>query len=198
MTNPSGRIFSLVVSVSLGLSASGCDSVSGLVKAGPSDEQTASFPQKTPRLQSGDKVKIVVYGEDKVSGDYEIDQNGNIAVPLIGAVLAAGQTKKELEQVLTTRFRNSQILRNPVVTVDVATFRPFYVLGEVEKPGEYAYRNGLNAMSALAVAGGYTYRASKARILVQRAGETAFKEYPLSPNVPIYPGDLINVPERYF
>ena len=198
MTQPVGRILPVLLSVGLGLAAAGCESVSGLVASAPSNDQTASYPQKTPRLQSGDKVRIHVYGEDKISGDYEIDANGNIAVPLVGSVLAAGQTKKELEQALATRFRNSQILRNPVVTVDVATFRPFYVLGEVEKPGEYPYRSGLNAMSALAVAGGYTYRASKSRVMVQRAGEKGFAEYPLSPNVPIYPGDLIHVPERYF
>ncbi|HRK24533.1 MAG TPA: polysaccharide biosynthesis/export family protein [Beijerinckiaceae bacterium] len=151
-----------------------------------------------PRLQPGDKTRIVVYGEDRLTGDYEIDGHGNIVVPLIGQVQAAGLSKKELESLLVDRLRKGQILRQPVVSVDVASFRPFYVLGEVEKPGEYAYRNGLNVMSAVAVAGGYTYRASKGQVRIQRAGEKNFTDYELTPDIPIYPGDLISVPERYF
>ena len=196
----SGQILSLLVSAGLGLGAAGCDSLSGFVKSATSDERTASVPARrgAPRLQSGDKIKLVVFGEDKISGDYEIDQNGRFSAPLVGPVHAAGMTKRELEQAVAARLRDSQILRNPVVTIDVASFRPFYVLGEVEKPGEYTYRNGLNVMSAVAVAGGYTYRASKSKVMVQRAGEKAFTEYALSPDIQIHPGDLISVPERYF
>jgi protein involved in polysaccharide export with SLBB domain len=198
MTIPNGRMLSLLLSVGLGVSVGGCDSLSGFVKQETSNERTASLPRQAPRLQAGDKVKLVVFGEDKISGDYEIDQNGRISVPLIGAVRAAGLTKKDLEQALAARLREGQILRDPVVTIDVSSFRPFYVLGEVEKPGEYTFRNGLNVMSAVAVAGGYTYRASKSKVMVQRAGEKNFTEYELSPDIPIHPGDLVSVPERYF
>ena len=198
MTYRIGRTISLIAAAAVAVGAAGCDSLNGMIGATVSPEQTASLPRQTPRLQAGDKVKVVVFGEDKISGDYEIDGNGNIVMPLIGAVRAIGMTKKDLEQTLAGRYRAGQYLRNPVISVDIATFRPFYVLGEVEKPGEYTYRNGLNAMSAVAVAGGYTYRASKSRVLVQRAGDKKFTEYPLSPNIPIYPGDLISVPERYF
>ncbi|MCC2105608.1 MAG: SLBB domain-containing protein, partial [Hyphomicrobiales bacterium] len=90
------------------------------------------------------------------------------------------------------------ILLNPVVTVDVVSSRPIYVMGEVEKPGEYTYRNGLNVLSAVAVAGGFTYRASKSKVLVKRAGEKGLTEFRLSPDIPVYPGDLVSVPERYF
>jgi protein involved in polysaccharide export with SLBB domain len=198
MTIPNRRVLPLVLSIGLGASVGGCDSFSGFVKQATSDDRTASLPRQAPRLQAGDKVKLIVFGEEKISGDYEIDQNGRIAVPLIGAVRAAGLTKKDLEQTLAARLREGQILRNPVVTIDVSSFRPFYVLGEVEKPGEFTYRNGLNVMSAVAVAGGYTFRASKSKVLVQRAGEKTFTEYSLSPDIAIYPGDLISVPERYF
>ncbi|HRJ69985.1 MAG TPA: polysaccharide biosynthesis/export family protein [Beijerinckiaceae bacterium] len=150
------------------------------------------------RLQGGDKVRIVVYGEDKLTGDYEIDQSGAIAMPLAGVVKAEGLTKDELEKAIARRLSQARILKNPIVTVSVASFRPFYVLGEVERPGGYAYQNGLNAMSAVALAGGYTYRASKSKVMIQRAGEKGFTQYPLSPEVQIFPGDLISVPERYF
>lgn len=198
MTNANGRAISLLLSFGLGVSLGGCDSLSGFVKQSTSNERTASLPRQAPRLQAGDKVKLVVFGEEKISGDYEIDQNGRITVPLIGAVRAAGLTKADLQQTLAARLRDGQILRDPVVTIDVSSFRPFYVLGEVEKPGEYTFRNGLNVMSAVAVAGGYTYRASKSKVLVQRAGQKTFTEYELSPDIPIQPGDLVSVPERYF
>jgi polysaccharide export outer membrane protein len=119
-------------------------------------------------------------------------------MPLAGTLRAAGLTKSDLEGALKRRLREGQILLAPQVSVDVFAKRPFYVLGEVEKPGEYVYRSGLDAFSAVAVAGGFTYRASKGKIQVRRAGEKAFTEYTLSPDIPIYSGDLINVPERYF
>jgi protein involved in polysaccharide export with SLBB domain len=150
------------------------------------------------KLQAGDRLKITVFGEDKLTGDYEIDPAGSVSLPLAGTVPAAGLTKAELERLLSKKFSNGAYLKNPKVTVDIATFRPFYILGEVEKPGEYPYKGGLNVVSAAAVAGGTTYRASRSQVLIQRAGEQSFSEYPLSPNIPVYPGDLIRVPERYF
>jgi len=150
------------------------------------------------KLQAGDKVKITVFGEDKLSGDYEIDPTGSVSLPLAGTVQAAGLTKPELERALMARFSKGNYIKDPMVTVEIAAYRPFYVLGEVERPGEYAFRSGLNVMSAIAIAGGSTYRATRSRIEIQRAGEIAFTEYPLSPDVFVYPGDLVRVPERYF
>lgn len=192
MKQASSRI---VLYALLCLGLSGCDTLSEHVKPA-ARTTTASIP--APRTQAGDKIKLVVYGEDKMSGDYEIDSNGLIQVPLLGAVRAAGMTKKEIETSVAARLRSSQILINPVVTVDVASSRPIYVMGEVEKPGEYTFRNGLNVLSAVAVAGGFTYRASKSTVLVKRAGEKGLTEYKLSPDIPVYPGDLVSVPERYF
>jgi len=84
------------------------------------------------------------------------------------------------------------------VTVAISNFRPFYVLGEVQKPGEYQYRSGLNVLSAIAVAGGATYRANNNTVLIQRAGTTDLAEYPQSPTVQVMPGDVVRVPERFF
>jgi protein involved in polysaccharide export with SLBB domain len=149
------------------------------------------------KLQGGDKIKVIVFGEEHLTGEYEIDPAGDVSLPLAGTVHAAGLTKPELEKALAKKF-SGEYLRNPKVTVDIASFRPFYVLGEVAKPGEQPYKSGLNVMSALAVAGGPTYRASGSKVMIQRAGESAMREYPLDTSVPIYPGDLIRVPERYF
>jgi protein involved in polysaccharide export with SLBB domain len=149
------------------------------------------------RLAAGDKIRVTVFGEDKLSGDYDIDSSGFVSLPLAGTMQAAGLTKPELERDLATRLKGAY-LRNPKVTIDVASFRPFYVLGEVQKPGEYQYRSGLNVLSAIAVAGGATYRANQSKVLIQRSGSTELTEYPQSPTVKIMPGDVVRVPERFF
>jgi protein involved in polysaccharide export with SLBB domain len=149
------------------------------------------------RLQAGDKIKLTVFGEDKISGEHELDPSGYLSLPLAGTVPAAGLSKIELEQTITTKLRSSY-LRDPKVTIDVVSYRPIYILGEVQKPGEYPYRSGLNVMSALAVAGGVTYRASNSRVMIQRFGERSLKEYALDAGVPIMPGDVVRLPERYF
>ena len=150
-----------------------------------------------PRLGAGDKIKLTVFGEDKLSGDYQIDPGGYVSLPLAGTVKAAGLTKPEFEKLLTENFR-SKYLRSPKVTVDIASYHPFYVLGEVQKPGEYPFRSGLNVMSAIAIAGGQTYRASTSTVKIQRSGTNSFAEFPMAPSVPVYSGDVIRVPERYF
>jgi polysaccharide export outer membrane protein len=149
-----------------------------------------------PKLQPGDKVRIDVYGEDKLSGEHQIDQSGQISLPLAGTIKAQGLTQSELEQSLSQKFR-SQYLKNPKVTVTITTLQPFYVVGEVGKPGQYEYRSGLNVLTALAIAGGPTYRASRSTVEIQRRGKTHMSEYPISASVPVLPGDVIKVPERY-
>ena len=189
------RLSCISLAALLGMSLTGCEFLTGTSKT---PIEPVAHIRQSPRLQAGDKVKVVVFGEDKLSTDYEVSSNGNISMPLIGAIHAAGLTGRELESSIAGKLRSGQILRSPQVTVNISTVRPFYVLGEVEKPGEYTFYSGLNVMSAAAKAGGYTYRASKSRVLIQRAGEKGFSEYPLSPDIPVFPGDLINVPERYF
>jgi polysaccharide export outer membrane protein len=178
--------------------ASGCDTFNAttvMTPAAVSDSAAAASPEI--RLASGDKVRITVFGEDKLSGEYQVDTGGFVSLPLAGSLMAAGLTGPELERALEGKFKGTY-LRNPRVTVEVLTFRPFYVLGEVTKPGEYPFRSGLNVLSAIAIAGGATYRASTSKVSIQRSGSTEMKEYPQSPTVRIYPGDLIRVPERYF
>jgi protein involved in polysaccharide export with SLBB domain len=180
------------------LVVSGCSSIPDLGPASEAQQQaiiTAST--ESPRLQAGEKIRVTVYGEASLSGDYQIDPSGYIALPLAGTVKAAGFTQPELEKELAKKFR-SEYLKSPKVTVSVAEFRPFYILGEIEKPGSYPYSSGLNAMSAIAIAGGPTYRASRSAILIQRSGESGMHEYPLASTIPIMPGDIIRLPQRYF
>jgi protein involved in polysaccharide export with SLBB domain len=149
------------------------------------------------RLAPGDKLRVTVFGEDRLSGEYQIDNGGSLSLPLTGTIQGAGLTKSELEQAITTQLK-SQYLRNPKVTVDVVSYRPFYVLGEVQKPGEYPFRSGLNVLSAIAIAGGATYRAAPSKVLIQRSGTKEEKEYPQSSTVLVMPGDVVRVPERFF
>jgi len=178
----------------------GCDSFPNNGSTSPTPafaDQTAATHSASIRLEAGDKIRVTVFGEDKLSGEYQVDTGGFVALPLAGSIKAAGLTGPELERALEQKFK-STYLRNPRVTVEVMTFRPFYVLGEVQKPGEYPYRTGLNVLSAIATAGGATFRANNSKVMIQRAGTTTLEEYPQSPSVLVMPGDLVRVPERYF
>ena len=157
----------------------------------------AAAATAAPTLQPGDKINVNVFGEDKLTGQYEVDQSGQISLPLSGTIKAQGLTQSELEQALAKKFR-SEYLRNPKVTVTVITLAPYYMMGEVKTPGQFAYKSGLNVLTAMAIAGGPTYRASRNTVEIQRRGEMTKRDYPISASVPILPGDVINVPERYF
>jgi len=162
------------------------------------DQQTiASIAEKPYRLQPGEKVRITVFGETGLSGEYQIDPAGFISLSLAGVVKAAGLTENELQQKLVELY-SKEYLRNPKITVSVSEFRPFYIIGEVEKPGAYPYTSGLNVLSAIAIAGGTTYRASRSRIFIQHPGESGLREYTSSAAIPIMPGDIIQIPRRYF
>lgn len=157
----------------------------------------AAAATAAPRFQGGEKIKITVYNEPSLSGDYDISPNGVVSLPLAGTIKAIGLTQAQLEQELAKKFR-SEYLRNPKVTVSIIQFRPIYIVGEVEKQGEYAFKPGLNVLTAMASAGGGTYRANRSYVLIQHFGETGMKEYPQSATTMVLPGDLIKVPERYF
>jgi protein involved in polysaccharide export with SLBB domain len=148
------------------------------------------------RLAPGDKIHLTVFNEDNITDDYEIDPEGLISVPLAGVVKAGGLRKVDLEKALADKL--GSLLKDPLITISVVAFRPFYIIGEVEKPGEYPFRTSLNVVSAMAIAGGSTYRANKGHVLIQRGGVGDYKEYPMLPTIKVYPGDLVKVPERFF
>lgn len=150
------------------------------------------------QLGPGDRVHITVFGADQVSGDYQIDFAGNVAVPLAGTIPAAGVTSIELADRVATRLRDQHLIDNPRVSVEVISTRPIYVLGEVEKPGEYSYQAGLNVVSAVAVAGGFKYRADQDFVFVRRGGKGEEVKVPFSSAAPVYPGDIIRIPDRNF
>lgn len=148
------------------------------------------------RLGTGDKLKITVFGEEDASGEYEIDATGSISARLLGRLEVKGMTVSQVEQTLVEQYNSRGFFRNPRVSIELVNLRPFFILGEVEKRGSYPYINGLTVAQAAAVAGGYTRRASVSRITVQRQGSG--KEEPASEDTPVYPGDIVRVPERSF
>ena len=132
-----------------------------------------------------------------MAGKYLIDPSGYVTLPLAGTIKAVGLTPEQLGKDLEKKF-GSKYLTNPKITVEVAEFRPFYILGEVAKPGVYPYNGGRTILNAIAIAGGTTYRAKTSTVLIQHLGEDQFHEYQLSAPIPLLPADIIQVPRRYF
>jgi len=147
------------------------------------------------RLSPGDKVRVTVFGHEDLSGEFELDPEGRISLPLIQYVDAQGSTSQELEANITSSL-SPDYLKNPRVTVEVLNYRPFYILGEVESPGSYDYVNGMTVLESVAVAGGFTYRAKQKKMTIVRASDPEKKKMPASVDTRVLPGDVIEVPER--
>lgn len=148
-------------------------------------------------LGPSDRVRVKVYGEGDITGDYEVDSNGYVSVPLAGRVKAAGSTTRQLERAIAAALSKG-LLRDPRVNVEIAIYRPFFILGEVKRAGEYPYKSGLTVLNAVASAGGYTYRANEGKVVIRRAGSDFEEVYPLNAPVPVFPGDNVRIPERWF
>ncbi|MDE1914562.1 MAG: polysaccharide export protein [Sphingomonadales bacterium] len=150
------------------------------------------------RLGPDDKVHITVYGEDRLTGDYMVTSKGLVSFPLIGDIPAAGRSLGEVQEDIRQRLAAGYI-RDPRVAIEVGNFRSFYVLGEVNKPGEYPYRTNLTLDQAVATAGGYSYRANKKKIILHHAGrpEQVVQLGKLE-TIGLQPGDTIRIPERFF
>ncbi|MDO9413259.1 MAG: polysaccharide biosynthesis/export family protein [Pseudolabrys sp.] len=148
-------------------------------------------------LDSGDKLRVVVFGQDGITNSYMVDAGGNINLPLIGTVPARGGTTQQLSRMITAKLKQG-FVRDPSVSVEVEAYRPFFILGEVTTPGQYPYVANMTAETAIAIAGGFAPRASKGRVMVTRnaPGQQFNGEVPL--NFPLRPGDTVVVKERWF
>lgn len=164
----------------------------------PGELTTASIANEEYRLGIGDKVRILVFGEEDLSGEFTIDNRGSVDLPLIGEAPAAGKTIRQLEQEVVARFKQGYLL-DPRVSIDVLNYRPFFIQGEIKSAGEYPYKSGITALDAVAIAGGYSYRAKKNLIYIRRAGSGEERAYdPSIARVMVQPGDNIRIPERFF
>lgn len=148
-------------------------------------------------LDAGDKLRVVVFGQDGITNSYIVDASGKVNLPLIGAVTARGLTNQQLSAAIAARLKQG-FVREPHVSVEVETYRPFFILGEVTTPGQYPYVANMSAETAVAIAGGFAPRAYKKTVELTRkaGGQQVHSEVPL--DYPVRPGDTIVVKERWF
>lgn len=149
------------------------------------------------RLGPADQLRVTVFGHEDLSNQYTVASNGTISFPLIGDIDAAGLTVAEFQRVTEARLSEG-FLKSPRVTAEIMTFRPFYILGEVSRAGEYPYTNRLTVLNAIATAGGFTHRANRRVVAIKGFEDTQERRVELTPTTFVQPGDTIRVLERFF
>lgn len=152
---------------------------------------------ETYRVGAGDELQISVFNHEDLSGEYTVSGAGTISMPLIGTVRAADLTVPQVEQRIVDALE-PDYLKNPRVSIGVLNYRPFYILGEVEEPGSYPYVDGMTYINAVAIAGGFTYRAKKNFAVVKRGSDAEGGEVRVEMNDSVQPGDIIRIKERFF
>ena len=149
------------------------------------------------QLDAGDRLRVQVFGQEGLTNSYIVDASGNISMTLIGSVPVRGLTTAQVSRAIADRLRNGYI-RNPHVSVEVEVYRPFFILGEVNAPGQYPYVPNMTVEAAVAIAGGFAPRANKSDILLARSYNGETMRVPVLPDMPMRPGDTITVRERWF
>jgi polysaccharide export outer membrane protein len=160
--------------------------------------QAAAYEYKTGyRVGAGDKLSIRVAGETDLTGEFPVDASGAISLPYVQSATVAGLSTPQIEKLIADKLR-AGYLKDPQVSVQVTTLRPFYILGEVTTSGSFAYQPGITVQQAIAIAGGYGVRADKRRILITRRDARGTHSSYVPVTTQVYPGDVINVQERWF
>jgi len=149
------------------------------------------------KLGPGDQLRVTVFEEPDLSGEFQVGTEGEIALPLIGSVLASGKSLRELVVAIETALLDGFLI-SPKVNIEVLNHRPFYILGEVYEPGSYAYVSGMTVLNAVALGGGFTHRADKKKITIIRGAGRAKTSSTVSPESVVLPGDMVRVEERFF
>jgi polysaccharide biosynthesis/export protein VpsN len=194
-------LFGLVLAVGL---AAGCSSSS----PPPALPETASAGTAAAggapledisgyKLGPGDALRVTVFRHEDLSGEFSLDGEGYFAMPLVGEILGGGRTARQLESEIEGALKSEGYLIDPQVSIEVLNYRPFYIIGEVNQPGSFEYVNGMTVINAVALAGGYTYRADQDDIIISRGGSNGPKIQAL-PDTEVLPGDIIEVTERFF
>jgi len=194
MSRENGRFFAFMTPVLLaavGLSA--C--ATAIYPSLPAAE--LNRPREPYRLDVGDKVRVTVYREPELSGEFSVGGSGSLSLPLLGEVPVKGMTGAQVEADITRRFANG-LLRDPRVSVDIYDVRTFAILGEVQRPGLFPAKEGTTLTDAVALAGGYTYRANEKRVLLRRGNQGPYYAVDMSADVRVQPGDAIRVEEVHF
>jgi protein involved in polysaccharide export with SLBB domain len=154
-------------------------------------------PEYSYVLGSGDILRVIVFGEDNLSGQFTVAGNGILSFPLVGDLPAAGKTVEEVRDEIADALRNGYV-KDPKVSAEVLTFRPYFILGEVAKPGQYPYSDRITVMNAIATAGGFTYRANQKYAFIKPSNGAAEHKVRLNDQLLLAPGDTVRIAERYF
>lgn len=149
------------------------------------------------RLNTNDRVRVVIFGHEDLSGEFAVDESGRLSLPLIQFVQARNLTTQELERAITDRLRPDYLI-NPRVSVEILSLQPVYVIGEVREPGSYPFTSGMTVLNAVALAGGYTYRAARKKMTITEAADPERRKARVSEDSAVQPGDVIEIPERLF
>ena len=160
--------------------------------------QTVATNNAAYNLGNGVRLRVTVFGEEDMSGEFLVDGTGQVSIPLVGEVPAAGRSVREFQRELEARLLDGGILLKPRVSAEVINFRPYYILGEVGLPGEYPYTDSLTVLNAVATAQGFSYRANKKVIGIRGIDDAEEQRVRLSPDLKVRPGDTIRVLERVF
>jgi len=182
------RMYQAFIASALAIALAGC--ASAPLPIGPSPQATAYT------LGAGDKVRVTTFGFENLSGEFTIGADNAIALPLVGAIPSIGVTPMELQAKIANALVERKIVRDPKVSAEVIEYRPYYILGEVGKPGQYPFTNGLTVLKAVATAQGFTYRANEKTIFITRDLTNSEITVPLTPSTPVRPGDTVRIAER--
>lgn len=150
------------------------------------------------RLGAGDEIRVTVFGLDALTNTYAIGDEGTISLPLLPAVQVMSKTVPEVEAAIAEAIRARDLVRQPSVSVQVQKYRPFFILGEVQKPGSYPYVPGMSVLTAVSIAGGYTFRADKKKAKISRPMNGQLVKGSASPQTPVVPGDTVMIDEAWF
>jgi len=187
----------LLITLLLGLLAAACTSnVSNMSVSGPRYTEERAGPEDY-KLGSGDKIRLTVYNETTLSGEFSVSSSGLLSFPLIGDVRADNRTTQDVATEVQTKLADGY-LRDPKVNIEVINYRPFFILGEVKAPGQYPYASSMTVLNAIATAQGFSPRAERKVAYIRRSGAAAEEAFRLSPDLRVWPGDTIRIGERYF
>jgi polysaccharide export outer membrane protein len=141
-------------------------------------------------------LRVTVFGHEDLSGEFEVDSAGRLSLPLVGNLLVVNRSLDNVEQQIVSVLK-PDYLKNPQISVEIISYRPFYIIGEVANPGGYPFVGGMRVINAVAMAGGFTYRAKEDDLLIMRAKGNG-KQEQVRQETPVFPGDVIEVAERFF
>lgn len=174
-----------------------CCLVLGACATTSATQTLPSIDQVEYRIGAGDKLALAVFREEALSGEFQVNEAGMISLPLVGDIQASGKTVPQFRTDLTA-FLAREFVRDPNVTVSVVDYRPVYVLGEVENPGEFEYSENMSVFALVAKAGGFTYRADQTVVMVRHENEADERAYVLTSGGAVQPGDTVRFVARYF